>query len=281
MQRSVWRWHRLFSRLRFLLISMARSAVLDYWQQSTLTDQELPHQAPPSSRGFSSRRLPRRDDLSSIGRPLEPSRVGGYRVSPDQCTHPLERMKARGGAAAQGGRLYWWTCADCGNRWERISAEESAQQQDQDRQRAASDDMSMGSATGAAASSAVRPPQPPTRTSRAPITPNIGIPAPATPMPRGYAGTPAYGAYPRPGHPPAPFCPACGAVMVFRRNRSHDGTFWGCSMFPRCRATRPGPRDAQEYDMPADDAETVTSDGQFPDHSSMAGSQAAPSSTRR
>ena len=44
-----------------------------------------------------------------------------------------------------------------------------------------------------------------------------------------------------------PPCPACGAVMVHRRNRTHDGSFWGCSTFPQCRATRPGTHDPEMF----------------------------------
>ena len=42
---------------------------------------------------------------------------------------------------------------------------------------------------------------------------------------------------------------ACGHVMVLRQNRSHFGRFWGCSMYPRCRATQPGPEQTTHFNM--------------------------------
>jgi len=39
-----------------------------------------------------------------------------------------------------------------------------------------------------------------------------------------------------------PVCPACGAAMVRRtakRGTYAGSTFWGCSLYPRCRGTRP------------------------------------------
>lgn len=34
-------------------------------------------------------------------------------------------------------------------------------------------------------------------------------------------------------------CPKCGASMVRRTNRHSNEQFWGCSAYPRCKATRP------------------------------------------
>ncbi len=36
----------------------------------------------------------------------------------------------------------------------------------------------------------------------------------------------------------APKCPRCDAPMMQRMNRQTGAAFWGCSTFPRCRATR-------------------------------------------
>lgn len=36
-----------------------------------------------------------------------------------------------------------------------------------------------------------------------------------------------------------PSCPKCSAPMIERRARSTGKRFWGCSTFPRCRATQP------------------------------------------
>jgi restriction system protein len=33
-------------------------------------------------------------------------------------------------------------------------------------------------------------------------------------------------------------CPTCGATMVSRKNRSTGQAFWGCSSYPRCKATQ-------------------------------------------
>lgn len=35
-----------------------------------------------------------------------------------------------------------------------------------------------------------------------------------------------------------PSCPACGATMVARKNRRNGQAFWGCSSYPRCKATQ-------------------------------------------
>ena len=37
--------------------------------------------------------------------------------------------------------------------------------------------------------------------------------------------------------PPAPECPQCGKPM--RQRNSAKGRFWGCSVFPECKGTRP------------------------------------------
>eukprot|EP00971_Amphidinium_carterae_P260031 5159335-Amphidinium_carterae.2 len=42
-------------------------------------------------------------------------------VQPDLCKHPQERLRPRGNA-----RNAWWTCLDCGSRWERKHYEEPA-----------------------------------------------------------------------------------------------------------------------------------------------------------
>lgn len=39
-------------------------------------------------------------------------------------------------------------------------------------------------------------------------------------------------------NPSAPTCPRCGATMLQRTNRRSGQTFWGCSTYPRCTATR-------------------------------------------
>lgn len=33
-------------------------------------------------------------------------------------------------------------------------------------------------------------------------------------------------------------CPACGAAIVVRKNRNTGQAFWGCSSYPRCKATQ-------------------------------------------
>lgn len=39
---------------------------------------------------------------------------------------------------------------------------------------------------------------------------------------------------------PEPWCPECGAMMLLKRPRAHQefDPFWGCRLFPSCRATR-------------------------------------------
>lgn len=37
----------------------------------------------------------------------------------------------------------------------------------------------------------------------------------------------------------APTCPKCGNAMVRRTARGSNDQFWGCSTFPKCRATLP------------------------------------------
>lgn len=41
-----------------------------------------------------------------------------------------------------------------------------------------------------------------------------------------------------PSQPPAPACPQCGKAMRRRTPRGGGDAFWGCSDFPRCKATR-------------------------------------------
>jgi restriction system protein len=37
----------------------------------------------------------------------------------------------------------------------------------------------------------------------------------------------------------APLCPSCTAAMVRRTNRANGQSFWGCTLYPRCKGTRP------------------------------------------
>jgi restriction system protein len=41
-----------------------------------------------------------------------------------------------------------------------------------------------------------------------------------------------------PATDPAPDCPRCGALMLERQNRKTGESFWGCSTFPSCKATK-------------------------------------------
>ena len=36
----------------------------------------------------------------------------------------------------------------------------------------------------------------------------------------------------------SPPCPTCHRMMVLRANKTDRGLFWGCTIFPRCPATR-------------------------------------------
>ena len=50
---------------------------------------------------------------------------------------------------------------------------------------------------------------------------------------------------------PVPVCPRCGAPMVSRRARTGQSAgqvFWGCSKYPGCRGTRPGPKEGDAGD---------------------------------
>ena len=59
---------------------------------------------------------------------------------------------------------------------------------------------------------------------------------------RGTAPQPSSAAGQKSPPPAAPLCPVCGEPMVLRtaRQGAHAGNqFWGCTGYPRCRATRP------------------------------------------
>jgi len=65
--------------------------------------------------------------------------------------------------------------------------------------------------------------------------------------------TPRTTARPPTQQPPAdvPACPKCKAPMKLRTGK--DGQFWGCSGYPECKGTRPGPDEKPKQKAPAGD----------------------------
>ena len=54
----------------------------------------------------------------------------------------------------------------------------------------------------------------------------------------GYAPSPSLASV-APEAATAPLCPTCTAAMVRRTNRTNGQSFWGCTLYPRCKGTRP------------------------------------------
>ena len=233
-QQALGAWRRLMRRLGFMLRTLAHSAVLSIWCAEGALE-EAPTSPPPEEQASSStsraRRPPRRDDLCHVGDPLPPSTRGPFEANIEECEHPQDKMAARGGQGT-----FWWTCLACGSRWTRTQAP---------RQR-----LTAAAVASASAAAAAGPPLPPP--AETPTVVHLGTAPPSASghsvSARGSAAArrmqPQYATPPwRPeldpeAFGPAPFCRACGHVTVLRQNNSHYDHFWGCSMFPRCRATQ-------------------------------------------
>ena len=54
-----------------------------------------------------------------VGKQLSPGE-GRVEVDPEQCRHPLDRMKRHGNRTSK-----WWTCHQCQSRWERMTIEQA------------------------------------------------------------------------------------------------------------------------------------------------------------
>ena len=93
------------------------------WEMVNLKDQESPTPRTPAPSAARQTRLPRRDDLTYVGRALRPSRSArGFPNLPDHCNHQAY-LVAGGGMSRNKVKVYFWTCMGCGNRWERVSAD--------------------------------------------------------------------------------------------------------------------------------------------------------------
>ena len=94
------------------------------WELQAHLDSEEQQPSMPQAPARTSRyaRLPRRDDLTYVGRALKPScSRRGFPNLPAQCNHQ-NYLVAGGGMSANRVKVYFWTCQGCGNRWERVSA---------------------------------------------------------------------------------------------------------------------------------------------------------------
>jgi len=135
LNRVVLRYTRVVRRLLWAVAVGAKTRVLRSWQRQAIADdqRESQLQDPPTCKKAAAKKKPRRDDLSFVGKPMPPTNRA-FPISRDWCNHLTDQkgltspsnpslLQANGGRA--GTRLiYWWTCAGCGSRWQRISEEE-------------------------------------------------------------------------------------------------------------------------------------------------------------
>ena len=116
-------WKRVVLRLSFTLTQMSRSRVLSRWKEIQAEESAAPRSAlPTAKKPARGQDQARRDDLTFVGQPLQPSR--GHKGSTEwpltaiECSH-TPYLQAGGGRRNQE-KIYWWTCRGCGSRWERV-----------------------------------------------------------------------------------------------------------------------------------------------------------------
>ena len=252
--RSQSRWRRLVRRLYYFQRTFAQHSVLNLWmaigmQTETAPEEEAPPTIRPRANKKPSARHPHRDDLVFMSYPLPRSTARKHDVEPNRCQRPVEKIRARGGMT------YWWTCEDCGSRWERTAAPEEVESQE-----------TSGQYIGPMDGSPEEVPRP----RRAPIQPRLPTASVrgAAAAEGGYRGT-------QTGHlgshqfGPAPFRPSCGTVMTLRQNRAHFVHVWVCSMYPNFNTTLPAHVAVHHNigaDSPRSTAGMSTSSGVSPDN---------------
>ena len=129
-KRVIAAYRRVILRLTFVVTSSLMQRVERHWEAQTEQRPLEEHDQPIPK---SSSKAKRRDDLTGVGQPIEPT-AKTYPISRSLCSH--EDTSGQSYLQAQGGQrrcpvskelvpMYVWVCRACGARWERIRNEDS------------------------------------------------------------------------------------------------------------------------------------------------------------
>ena len=107
-------WKRMAGRQLFIYQGLLGSTVVENWMQND---------TPPEPRVAKQKARPKKNhrstaqgrNLTGVGHRLSNSVARNWPMDTRTCSHPMTQMVACGNASA-----YWWTCHNCGARWNRV-----------------------------------------------------------------------------------------------------------------------------------------------------------------
>ena len=120
----------------FVMTLSQQKKVERYWEaRSTEAEPQLAgHYQTRRTTGSAKRR----DDLTGVGAPMQPTRTP-YPICREMCTHQDGEgqtfLLARGGCMTCPTRkqqvpMHWWVCQSCGSRWQRTALKEPKEQKE-------------------------------------------------------------------------------------------------------------------------------------------------------
>lgn len=116
-------WQRMVAKLFRFMVAMYQNSVFDEWLQSQrqLATEVVGTPMPKAGRSKNHKATEEGRKRNHVGRPMKKPMNGVFPMAPEVCQHNRSLLQAGGGR----GPSYWWHCKGCGNRWERVTAEEA------------------------------------------------------------------------------------------------------------------------------------------------------------
>jgi len=117
--RAVQGWYLLIMRLMWYVAIRTKETVLAKWQNEqgkvTATTTSQSNKMPAAAAKKDHKATEKGKKANMMGKPLTPS-ARNFPVARVTCKHEPEFLQAKGNKSS-----YWWTCMQCGSRWERLN----------------------------------------------------------------------------------------------------------------------------------------------------------------
>ncbi|CAJ1455174.1 unnamed protein product, partial [Effrenium voratum] len=120
-QRAKNAWRRMTLAIFTLIKAATDQLVVDYLVKSRKVEEELGAVSQTTMKKQTTKNVSQQVVRQGIGKPLTRSKAQKNWVhEPDVCPHVQEYLRHRAGRG-----YFWWTCLQCGSRWERNQLEET------------------------------------------------------------------------------------------------------------------------------------------------------------
>ncbi len=125
-QKAIQGWSLLIMRLMWYVAVKTKETVIEKWMMEVSRSSAPASMPPPGQAVRTGKKVDHKATKAGlnhtmIGEPLTPSVARSFPMAREVCGHQPDYLVAKGNAKA-----YWWTCTQCGSRWERLTDQEMA-----------------------------------------------------------------------------------------------------------------------------------------------------------